>query len=141
MQGQPLPADVRAFLESMAVPAVLSTLNGDGAPIASAVWFGFFEGDIIISTPSARTKARNVRADGRVSFLVDTKERPYRGVAVEGRAEVIEDPEGRLVRSIARRYMGDEADAWVAARGSPALRVILRLRPRRVRPWNLAVSG
>jgi PPOX class probable F420-dependent enzyme len=122
----------------MVVPAVLSTLNPDGSPITSAVWFGFLGDDIIVSTPAGRPKARNVRADGRVSFLVDTKERPYRGVALEAVAEVIEDPGGALVLEIARRYLGAETDSWLARRGSRSERVILRLRPRRVRPWNMA---
>ena len=139
MQG--LPADVLAFLETMLVPGVLSTLKPDGAPITSAVWFGFLEGDVIISTPAARNKARNATADGRVSFLVDTKERPYRGVAIEGVAELLDDPDGALVGLIARRYIGAEADAWVAARSATARRVIIRIRPTRVRPWNMALQA
>ncbi|MBA4179103.1 MAG: PPOX class F420-dependent oxidoreductase [Anaerolinea sp.] len=136
-----LSTDVVAFLESMVVPGVLSTLRPDGSPITSAVWFGFLDGDIVISTPAGRNKARNAREDGRVSFLVDTKERPYRGVAIEGVAELLDDPDGALVALIARRYVGAEADAWVAARSATAERVILRIRPRRVRPWNMAASA
>ena len=89
----------------MKVPGVLSTIGRDGGPVTSAVWFGFIETDILISTPAQRPKARNARANPLVSFVVDTKEMPYRGVAIEGLAEVVEDPEYALVMSIAHRYL------------------------------------
>lgn len=128
---------VRTFLESMCVPGVLSTLGKDGAPVTSAVWFGFLDGDVIISTPADRPKARNARADARVSFLVDTKEMPYRGVAIEGEAEVIEDPDEELMARIARRYLGPGLPAWMRERRDRGERVVLRIRAQRVRPWNI----
>ncbi len=132
-----ISAEVRAFLESMRVPAVIATLGPGGAPVASAVWFGFYEGDIIISTPADRPKARNARRDARVSFVVDTKEMPYRGVAIEGTADVIADPDKSFVASIAHRYVGPELPAATLERISRSDRVVLRIRPLRVRPWNL----
>lgn len=135
-----LPVEVVTFLESMIVPGVLSTLKPDGSPITSAVWFGFYEGDIIISTPAGRNKAKNARADSRVSFLVDTRERPYRGVVIEGDAELLDDRMGTLARLIGGRYLGAESEAWAEARSSMPARVILRIRPRRVRPWNMAAG-
>ncbi len=133
--------DVRTFLESMCVPGVLSTLGKDGAPVTSAVWFGFLDGDVIISTPADRPKARNARADARVSFVVDTKEMPYRGVAIEGIADVIEDPEQELMANIARRYLGPELPAWMEQRRARGARVVLRIRAWRVRPWNISAGA
>ena len=126
------------FLESMRVPGVLSTLRPDGSPITSAVWFGLLDGDVIISTPAGRPKARNAASDPRVSFLVDTKERPYRGVAIEGLADLIPDPDGVLLLSIGARYLGEEASGWRASRLGAAERVVIRIRPLRIRPWNMA---
>ncbi len=133
-----LTPEVRAFLESATWPGVLSTLGPGGAPITSAVWFGFLDGDIIISTPADRPKARNARVDPRVSFIVDAKDRPYRGVAIEGEAEVIEDQGKTLMRAIAMRYLGPVLPAEMEERIALRDRVVLRIRPRRVRPWNLA---
>lgn len=121
----------------MKVPGVLSTIGRDGGPVTSAVWFGFIETDILISTPAQRPKARNARANPLVSFVVDTKEMPYRGVAIEGLAEVVEDPEYALVMSIAHRYLGPELPPAMRERWSNTGRVALRIRPHRVRPWNL----
>jgi PPOX class probable F420-dependent enzyme len=131
-----LPADVKAFLEEMKVPGVLSTLGRKGEPITSAVWYGFHDGEIVVSTPAARPKARNVRADQRVSFIVDTKERPYRGVAIEGEAEVVEDPEHAILRAIGERYLGPVMPDWMRQRTDGQARVAIRIRPTRVRPWG-----
>lgn len=130
--------EIRRFLESMIVPCVISTLRGDGAPITSATWFGFLGEEIIVATPAERNKARNVRADPRVSFIVDTKDMPFRGVAIEGTAEVLDDDDGALLHRIVARYLGEEgalaARERFAARGR---RVILRITPERVRPWAI----
>ncbi len=133
-----LPGEVLDFLQSMTVPGVLSTMGRGGGPVTSAVWFGLHNGQVIISTPADRPKAKNARADARVSFIVDTKEMPYRGVAIEGAAEVVEDPERALMAAIARRYLGDKLPVWMEQRMSANDRVVLRITPRRVRPWNIA---
>ena len=75
-----LPDDVAAFLDGMKVPGVLSTLSPKFGPVTSAVWFAVIDGDVVISTPATRPKARNARADARV--LVH---RGYEGAAVQGR--------------------------------------------------------
>jgi PPOX class probable F420-dependent enzyme len=132
-----LSDDVLGFLESMKAPAVLVTLASDGTPRASAVWFGVLDGDIVVSTPAGRPKALNALADGRVSIIVDTKERPYRGVAIEGVAEVMDDPDRTVADLIARRYLGDDLAELARRRALAVERVVIRIRPRRVRPWNL----
>lgn len=132
-----LTPEVLSFLDHAKWPGVLSTLGPAGAPITSAVWFGVLDGDVIISTPADRPKARNVRRDPRVSFIVDTKERPYRGVAIEGEAEVLDDPGKAHMRAIANRYLGPVLPPEMEERIATRERVVLRIRPRRVRPWNL----
>ena len=133
-----LSAEVRAFLEGMRVPCVISTLRPDGQPITSATWFGFHDGDIVVSTPAARNKARNVRHDPRISFIVDTKELPYRGVAIEGRAEIVEDPDGAIIGAIIARYVTPDAEAAMRERlDTRGSRVILRICCDRVRPWSI----
>lgn len=141
MLREDLPPEVLEFLESMTVPAVLSTMGRAGGPVTSAVWFGVHEGQVIISTPADRPKAKNARADARVSFIVDTKTMPYRGVAIEGDAAVVEDPEKALMAVIARRYLGPELPPWMAQRMAANERVVLRITPRRVRPWNIAAPA
>lgn len=133
--------EVREFLLNAKWPGVLSTLSPSGAPITSAVWFGLVGDDIIISTPAGRPKARNARLDPRVSFVVDTKERPYRGVAIEGVATVIEDPDRSMMRSIAERYLGPELPQDVEQRIAGQDRALIRIKATRIRPWNITVAN
>jgi PPOX class probable F420-dependent enzyme len=138
MAQRTMSAEVRRFLESMRVPCVISTLRPDGHPITSATWYGFIGDDIVVSTPAQRNKARNVRQDARISFIVDTKERPYRGVAIEGAAEIVADPDGAIIGSIIERYLGGAAAAATRVRlDSVGERVILRIRAQRIRPWSI----
>jgi PPOX class probable F420-dependent enzyme len=130
--------EVRQFLDEAKWPGVLSTLSPKGAPITSAVWFALIDDEIVISTPASRPKARNARLDSRVSFIVDTKERPYKGVAIEGTATVIEDPEKRSMRTIAERYLGPVLPPFMEERIAMTDRVMLRITPARIRPWGFA---
>lgn len=133
-----LTPEVRAFLEEAKWPGVLSTLGPNGAPITSAVWFALVGDDIVISTPASRPKARNARLDARVSFIVDTKERPYKGVAIEGTAAVIDDPARQSMRTIAERYLGTVLPPAMEERIAATERVMLKITPSRIRPWGFA---
>ena len=138
MAQRAITPEVRRFLESMQVPCVISTLRPDGHPITSATWYGFVDDDVVVSTPAQRNKARNVRQDARISFIVDTKDMPYRGVAIEGVAEIVEDADNAIIRSIITRYLGEAAVAQMQARlDGVGERVILRIRAQRVRPWAI----
>ena len=59
-------------------------------------------------------------------------------MAIEGEAEVLEDQGKALMRSIAMRYLGPELPPEMEERIALRDRVVLRIRPRKVRPWNLA---
>jgi PPOX class probable F420-dependent enzyme len=129
---------VRTFLETSLVPGILATIGRSGGPVTSAVWYGL-EGDtILVSTPADGTKAGNIRRDGRVSFIVDAKERPYRGVAVEGHAEAVDDPQLVRWRRIAHRYVGESVSPELRERVESRPRSIILIVPRRIRAWNIA---
>ncbi|HJP41478.1 MAG TPA: PPOX class F420-dependent oxidoreductase [Dehalococcoidia bacterium] len=137
MAEREISPEVRAFLNEMAVPCVISTLRPDGSPITSATLYGFIGEDVVVSTPAKRNKARNVREDPRVSFIVDTKEAPYRGIAIEGTAELTEDTNGNVLRSILERYVSFESALETSDRlESMGQRTILRIKPERVRTWG-----
>ena len=51
--------------------------------------------------------------------------------------EVIDDPEKLHMQSGARRYLGPDLPDWMRERIVHSGRVVLRIHPRRVRPWNI----
>jgi hypothetical protein len=85
--------------------------------------------DILVSTPAASYKIRNLRSNPWASLSVSEGSR-Y--VTVRGRATMDEDPVRGIIlyRQIATRYLGAEAaERWLAqaSRRGAADRVTLRL--------------
>jgi PPOX class probable F420-dependent enzyme len=109
--------------------AVLTTLQVDGSPNSSPVWFWFDGDDVFVSTLADRSKHRNVLRDQRVSFTVVDPERPLRYIEIRGTMESDDDPNGQLRDRIAVKH-GYEDGAAFDPPG--ATRVCLRLRPQRV---------
>jgi len=86
---QPPPlseGEVESFLKE-ARTARFCSFNKDGTIHAAPVWFRYENGHIIIITPAASRKAKNVKRNGNVSVLIDT-DQPPRGVLVYGKAEL-----------------------------------------------------
>ena len=102
-----LAEDVRSFLD---VPrfAVMGTVNPDGSPHLSAMWYERRGDEVVVNTTQERVKARNLATDPRVSLLVGEAERYVRldGVA---RAVAFGDDALKDIRALGVRYDGEEA--------------------------------
>ena len=96
--------------------ARLCSHNQDGTIHATPVWYKYENGQIIVGTPAASSKARNVRRDGNVTVLIDISEGGLqpRCVIVYGKAEVSEPIETVDAVSLFERYMPKEKaeDYW-----------------------------
>jgi PPOX class probable F420-dependent enzyme len=92
----------RAFLEEPRF-AVLATINPDGTPQQTVMWYELRGDHIMMNTAEGRWKERNVRHDARVSVCVEDS---YRFVSVNGRVELDEDhaTTQRDIYGLARRY-------------------------------------
>ena len=98
------PPQAERFLRGRHV-AVLTTINADGTPLQTPVWYLYRDGLIYIRTNSKSGKVRNIRRDPRVSLCVQDERPPYRGVTVKGTASVQpEQPE--LSSRMSRHYLG-----------------------------------
>jgi PPOX class probable F420-dependent enzyme len=118
--------------------AVVSTLNKDGSPFVTTIWYLLQEdGTFIMSTPGRTQKVKNLRRDPRIAVCVGDE---TRSVSLYGTAIINEDQ--NVVRQdleqLAARYIKDEA-----AR-APALsfflqqgRVSLHLKPARVTEFSV----
>ncbi len=85
--------------------AVLVTIDGDGRPVPTPIWYLYRDGLFYFRTASDAVKTENVRRDPRVSICVQDERPPYRAVIVHGRAEV-RDPLVELERDLPARYLG-----------------------------------
>jgi len=101
-----LTGEVGAFLEERRF-AVLATINEDGAPQQTVMWYELRDDLIIMNTRVGRLKEKNFNRDPRLSFCVEDE---YRYVTITGRAELDYDPERSQdqIKSLAIRYHGPE---------------------------------
>lgn len=132
MTESALEPNVRAFLESQLV-GVLATTRADGTPRQSVVYH-VVDGDrLLISTTSARAKARDVVRTGRASYCVLGHERPFPSVTVEGPARILDTDVGGPTSRLFERIFGKPTEPPLTAEQCAAMdRVILELTVKRV---------
>lgn len=101
-----IDASVRAFLEGPRF-AVISTLNQDGTPQQTAIWYELRGDEIVMNTALSRVKANNLARDPRVSVCVVDG---YQAVTVAGTARLVNDQSVAQedIRSLAIRYSGQD---------------------------------
>lgn len=139
-QVQMTPEEVAAFLATRRT-ATLSSLGPSGHPHAVAMWFALIDGVVWFETKAKAQKAVNIRRDPRVTVLVEdglTYE-TLRGVSLEGRAQVVDDPDAlwAVGVNIWERYHGpysDEVEPLVEHMLHK--RVAVRLDVERTRSWD-----
>ncbi|QBD77955.1 PPOX class F420-dependent oxidoreductase [Ktedonosporobacter rubrisoli] len=122
-----LSAKARAFLEEKRF-AVLATINADGTPQLTTMWY-LLEGDtIVMNTKVGRLKDRNMRRDPRVSVCFEDG---YSYLTISGKIEFVEDQQiaQEDIRRLAIRYHGEqEANKQAQEQYSKETRVTLRLK-------------
>jgi PPOX class probable F420-dependent enzyme len=112
MASRELSPAVQAFLEETRF-ASLATINPDGSPQQTVMWYLLQDGKIMMNTARGRRKDLNMVRDPRVSICV---ENGYQFVTIAGNVELIEDqPRAQAdIYALAVRYHGQEqADKMV----------------------------
>jgi len=122
-----LSEKARAFLNEIRF-AVLATINSDGTPQLTTMWYLLEEDTIVMNTKAGRIKERNMRRDPRIAICVEDR---YNYVTISGTVELIDDPEiaQRDIYRLAVRYDGEEAARRkVADQFSKERRITLHLK-------------
>lgn len=130
----------REFLREDHV-AVVSTLNTDGSPQVTTIWYLLqVDGTLIMSTPGRTQKVKNLRRDPRIAVCVGDERR---SVSLYGIVTISSDPNviRRDLEQLTTRYVKEEA-----AR-APALslflqegRVALHVKAAKVTEFSLDQS-
>ncbi|MFD7868235.1 PPOX class F420-dependent oxidoreductase [Streptomyces sp. NPDC057682] len=113
--------------------ATVSTLNADGGPQASVVWYRRDGDTVVFSATEGRAKVRNLRRDPRVSITVFDLANPYHSVELRGTAEIVPDPSKELPLSLSLRYLGEAPPP----EPDEIARVIVRVTPTRVNSFSV----
>ena len=127
-----LSEKARAYLRELRF-AVLATINQDGTPQLSTMWYLLEEdGTITMNTKIGRAKERNMRRDPRISICIEDG---YNFLTINGTVKMIDDPEitQHDIYRLAARYHGEEqARRQMHEKFSKETRVTLRLKPERI---------
>jgi PPOX class probable F420-dependent enzyme len=96
----------RAFLEDGSRFCVLATINADGTPSQSVMWFAPRGDTIMMNTEVSRLKARNLKRDARASICVEDG---YKYVTISGTVTLDDTHETSQtdIYALARRYNPD----------------------------------
>jgi PPOX class probable F420-dependent enzyme len=128
--GDVLNAGQRAFLEAPRF-GVLATVDRDGAPHMTVMWYLLDGDEVMFNTARERRKPHNLMRDPRLSLLVFDA---YRFVRVSGRARESATGEPALddIHRLAVRYDGDASAAQAMERFRTQERVSYRFRIAKV---------
>jgi nitroimidazol reductase NimA-like FMN-containing flavoprotein (pyridoxamine 5'-phosphate oxidase superfamily) len=123
-------------LLSLAVPIHLASVDGQGFPHVTPLWFEWDGEAFWMTSLAGRPHLRRLADDPAASVSIDVEEperddgeRPNRQVRAIGHAELLDDVDGARTRRITERYVvGPSRDA-VIRRRTAAPRVAIRLVP------------
>ncbi len=101
-----LTPDARAFLSEVRF-AALATINKDGSPQQTTMWYELDGDTILMNTAAGRIKYRNLVRDPRASICVVDG---YRWVTISGHIELNDDQTVAQadIKRLAIRYHGPE---------------------------------
>ncbi|MFM8303418.1 MAG: pyridoxamine 5'-phosphate oxidase family protein [Actinomycetota bacterium] len=134
--------EVAAFVEQSRM-VTMATVGPGGYPHLVAMWYGVIDGKIYFETKMKSQKVKNLLRDPKITCMIEAGVTydELRGVAVEGTAHIIEDPDHpeywAAAVSVFERYNGPYSDEM-----KPIVemmmnkRVIVRVDPVRTRSWD-----
>jgi PPOX class probable F420-dependent enzyme len=127
-----LPEEYRDLLDAHV--ATLATVEPDGTPQLSEIWFLHDDGEIRLSLNTARRKTQNLMARPQCSLMLLDIGNPFRYVEVRGRARIEPDDDGVFAGKLHDKY-----DVDVAAYDQPGdKRVVVTIEPTRIRPVDMS---
>lgn len=110
--------------------ANLATLNADGTPQVTPVWFDWDGSRLRINTAKGRLKDKNLRRTPAVALSIMDPDNPYRYVQVKGRvAAVTESGADAHIDALSTKYLGQDRYPY---RKPGEVRVIFTIAPDRV---------
>ena len=112
--------------------ATLGTLDREGRPQLTEVWFLAEDGQVKFSLNTSRQKVRNLQRNPACSVLLLDLANPYRYVEIRGDAVVESDHDYAFADREGAKYGAD-----LRTNDAPGdTRVVVTVRPERVHTWG-----
>lgn len=118
----------------------LSTVDKDGTPHTTPVYYALMDGEVYVGTQRNRKKFRNILRDPKVCFTVDTSDAPIKGIVIQGKAEVIEDQtiHQRFREALMYRYYGHTDNPGWQYVQSLGQSVLIKINAKTVFHWDFS---
>ncbi|MBK1783374.1 pyridoxamine 5'-phosphate oxidase family protein [Prauserella cavernicola] len=123
--------------------ATLATVGPGGVPHLVAMWYGYRDGALYLETKTKSQKAVNLRRTPTAVVLVEAGQTydQLRGVSIEAKATVIDDPGAdeywQAAIDVYERYTAPyDESARPVVEAMMHKRVVVRLDPARTRSWD-----
>lgn len=122
-----IPAGFLDLLTVKAAFASIATLQPDGSPQVTPVWFDYTNGKVRVNTAKGRVKARNMSVGAKVALSIMDPDNAYRYIQIRGTV-TNETTEGAIahIDSLAKKYMGKDVYPFHNAKD---VRVIYEITP------------
>ncbi len=133
--------ETAAFLDECRSLQV-ATLDRNGAPHLTTLWFAVKDGDFLFETYGKSQKMVNLRHDPRIAVLCEAGETydQLRGVSVQGRAEIVDagEPLLELMGLLVERSHPELSAEQVVAKAAQLAqkRVVVVVRPTKLISWD-----
>ena len=120
----------------------VATINKDGSPQLTTLWFAVVDGAITFETYTKSQKIVNLRRDPRIAVLVEdgTEYAKLRGVSINGRAELADEPAAveRCAREVMKRNQPEIPAEMLdeAAKAMARKRTAVIVRPEKIASWD-----
>ncbi len=126
-----IPESHRDILDKKAY-AHIATVNAQGIPQVTPVWFTYDGDDIIINSARGRKKDRNIEErPNQIALSVQDPDNPYRYIGLQGKVVEITEVGGYdVINKLSHKYGGNDYP-----KNPNETRVTYRIRPTRV--WTM----
>jgi PPOX class probable F420-dependent enzyme len=114
--------------------ATLATVDDDGLPQLTEVWFIHDGGELKVSLSSDRAKTANLRKRPACSLLILDLANPYRYLEVRGNAKLDDAAGPELAQKVGAKY-----DADLAQYDKPGdTRICVTIEPTKIYPVDMS---
>ena len=108
-----IPAGYLDLLTEKKAFAHIATLQPDGSPQVTPVWFDYTNGVVRVNTTTGRVKGRNLSVGSRVALSILDPDNPYRYIQIRGTVSK-ETTDGAVahIDSLAKKYLDKDVYPW-----------------------------
>ncbi|MGD0104123.1 MAG: PPOX class F420-dependent oxidoreductase [Rhodopila sp.] len=125
-----IPAAFLDLLTKKKALANIATLQPDGSPQVTPVWFDYTNGVVRVNTAKGRVKARNMSEGSKVALAIVDPDNGYRYIQIRGTVtKQTTDGADPHIDSLAKKYLDKDVYPW---RTEGQVRVMYEITPSAV---------